>query len=130
MARFYSLSVAPHIPVAVTSLLPAAVFAASGFPTAAISAAMASTVVCITLLWRSKARLSELTAKNGELQKQYARYSLIADTSSDVMLLKQPGGRRTYVSAGSLDLLGLNEDEFLAIPSEEMVHPDDLQRVA
>jgi PAS domain S-box-containing protein len=130
MARFSVLSAAPQVPLAVSALLPGAVFAVTGFPTAGIAAAMASTVVYITLLGRSKGRLSELHVRYEELQKQYARYRLMADTSPDVMLLKQPGGRRTYVSAASSELLGLNEEEFLSTPSEEMVHPDDLQRVA
>src|SRR3954469_10122964 len=104
MARFSVLSAAPQVPLAVSALLPAAVFAVSGFPTAAVAAAMASTVVYMTLLGRAKAHLGEFHSRFEELQKQYARYRLMADTSPDVMLLKQPGGRRTYVSAASSEL--------------------------
>ncbi|HEY8382233.1 MAG TPA: ATP-binding protein [Microvirga sp.] len=57
------------------------------------------------------------------------RYRLLADHSSDVIILRRPTGERTYVSPACRTLLGYEPDEFLSLPTAALVHPDDFESV-
>ena len=58
-----------------------------------------------------------------------ARFRLLADNSSDVIILGQNDGRRSYFSPAVLKLTGYTPDEALAIPMREWVHPGDIEMV-
>jgi PAS domain S-box-containing protein len=65
------------------------------------------------------------------LAESEARYRLLAENASDVIMLKGVGrgARRSYVSPSVRTLLGYEPEEFLALPSPEIIHPDDVERV-
>jgi PAS domain S-box-containing protein len=64
-----------------------------------------------------------------ELAEREARYRLLADSATDIIMLKRPNGERSYVSPAFRSMLGYEPDEFLAIPSATFVHPDDYERL-
>jgi PAS domain S-box-containing protein len=64
-----------------------------------------------------------------ELAEREARYRLLADSATDIIMLKRPNGERSYVSPACRSMLGYEPDEFLAIPSAMFVHPDDYERL-
>jgi PAS domain S-box-containing protein len=57
------------------------------------------------------------------------RYRLLAEHASDIITLKVLGGERRYVSPACLTMLGYTPEEFLQIPSEHLLHPDDYPKV-
>jgi PAS domain S-box-containing protein len=55
------------------------------------------------------------------------RYRLLAENSSDVIMLSDPKNlRRLYVSPGVRNVLGYEPEEMLAASSYDTVHPDDV----
>jgi diguanylate cyclase (GGDEF)-like protein/PAS domain S-box-containing protein len=58
-----------------------------------------------------------------------ARYKLLADNSSDVIILGHNDGRRTYYSPAIRRLTGHTPEEAVTVTMREWVHPDDLQGV-
>jgi len=56
-----------------------------------------------------------------------ARYRLIADNSSDLVMLTRNDGLRKYVSPSSLKILGWTPEEMLKMTPKDMMHPEDYQ---
>jgi PAS domain S-box-containing protein len=74
--------------------------------------------------------VSRRKAVESALAESEARYRLLADNTSDVIILKpSPAGPRSYVSPAIHTLLGYDTAEFAAIPMCEIVHPDDYEKV-
>ena len=63
------------------------------------------------------------------LKLSEARYRLLAENVTDIIMLRTLGGGRTYVSPACRALLGYTPEEFLVLPREDLIHPDDLPRV-
>jgi len=63
------------------------------------------------------------------LKASEARYRLLAENASDLVMLVRNDGRRAYVSPACGKLLGWSPDEMLAMTTRDMVHPDDIERV-
>ena len=63
------------------------------------------------------------------LKVSEARYRLLAENGSDIIMLRTLGGGRTYVSPACQPLLGYTPDAFLVVAQEDLIHPDDLPRV-
>ncbi|HEY8380585.1 MAG TPA: ATP-binding protein [Microvirga sp.] len=57
------------------------------------------------------------------------RYRLLADNTSDIIILGHDDGRRSYISPAVRDILGYEPDEALALPIRELIHPDDINAV-
>jgi len=57
------------------------------------------------------------------------RLRLLAEHTSDVILLTDAAHNRQYVSPAVREVFGWTEDEFLRQSPVDMVHPDDLERV-
>ena len=57
------------------------------------------------------------------------RLRLLADYSTDVILLTDASNRRLYVSPAVKEVFGWTPEEFLKQSYVDMVHPDDLERV-
>jgi diguanylate cyclase (GGDEF)-like protein/PAS domain S-box-containing protein len=57
------------------------------------------------------------------------RYRMLADNSSDVILLTDADSRRVYVSPAVTEMLGWTPEEFLRLSFRDLVHPDDLEAV-
>ncbi len=56
-----------------------------------------------------------------------ARFRLLAENASDMIVLSDDTGRRSYVSPASARLVGFTPAEFAAMPLTEHVHPDDVE---
>ena len=54
------------------------------------------------------------------------RYRLLAENSSDVVLLADSDRRFQWVSASASSLFGWNPEDLLGHPPEDFIHPDDL----
>lgn len=58
------------------------------------------------------------------LREQERLYRLVADNASDMVVLRDSGGRIRYVSPSCRRLLGYTPYEFIALDGESLVHPD------
>ena len=52
---------------------------------------------------------------------------LLADNSTDMIMLVRPGGQCVYASSACRALLGYEPEEMLSIAAREAIHPDDLR---
>ncbi|GJD95872.1 PAS domain S-box protein [Methylobacterium iners] len=69
-------------------------------------------------------RIAERAAKESE-----ARYRLLADHGSDLIVLGRPNGERSYISPAVTAMLGYTVEEAHAISMREWIHPDDVATV-
>ena len=58
-----------------------------------------------------------------------ARFRLMAENTSELIILGHGSGRRSYISPASMRLLGYAPHELAALRSRDWVHPDDLDRL-
>ncbi len=58
-----------------------------------------------------------------------ARYRLLAENTSELIMLGHDDGRKVYISPASERLLGFKPDELSAMRLRDYVHPDDLDRL-
>ena len=65
----------------------------------------------------------------GELRDSEARYRLVADHSSDIVMNIDLAGIVQYVSPSVILLAGYQPDQILGRSAFDVVHPDDLSRV-
>ncbi len=63
------------------------------------------------------------------LAESEARFRLLAENTSELIMLGHDDGRRSYISPASMRLLGFAPDELMAMSLRDYVHPDDLQRL-
>ena len=64
-------------------------------------------------------------AAEHRLKESEARYRLLAENSTDMILLVRRDGTRFYASPACRALLGYEPEEMLLISSKEAIHPDD-----
>ena len=69
--------------------------------------------------------VTEHRAAEARTQAGERRYRLLADSVSDMIVRSDIDDRRTYVSPACQDLLGYAPETFLAVPLDEVLHPDD-----
>ena len=75
--------------------------------------------------------VTDRRAVEQSLADSESRYRLLADHSSDLIILQPTsGGIRAYVSPSLHSVIGYDPDEFAAIPARELIHPDDRDHVA
>ena len=58
-----------------------------------------------------------------------ARYRLLADNASDLIVLGHADGRRSYISPAVTAMLGYSVEEAHGVSMREWIHPDDLAEV-
>ncbi|HEU4518224.1 MAG TPA: PAS domain S-box protein, partial [Microvirga sp.] len=63
------------------------------------------------------------------LTRSEARFRLLAENASDIIMLRRLGGQRIYVSPASQAMLGYSPETFLGMRREDVIHPDDLPRI-
>ncbi|HZR76130.1 PAS domain S-box protein [Bradyrhizobium sp.] len=64
-----------------------------------------------------------------QLKESEARYRLLADNATDVIMTVAQDGKRSYVSPACEKLLGYTPEEMLPINSLDTVHPEDVSTV-
>ncbi|MEA1653082.1 ATP-binding protein [Nitrospirillum sp. BR 11164] len=76
--------------------------------------------------WRGVGRdITALVEARDALEESEARFRLLADRASDIILLTRPDGTRLYVSPSVKRILGYGVAEFTRLPLVELRHPDD-----
>ncbi|MEC4592513.1 ATP-binding protein [Nitrospirillum amazonense] len=76
--------------------------------------------------WRGVGRdITALVEARDALEESEARFRLLADRASDIILLTRPDGTRLYVSPSVERILGYGVAEFTRLPLSELRHPDD-----
>lgn len=63
------------------------------------------------------------------LQDSEARYRLLAENTSELIMLGHDDGRRSYISPASMRLLGYTPDELHAMKLRDYVHQDDIGKL-
>ncbi|MBV9860575.1 MAG: PAS domain S-box protein [Alphaproteobacteria bacterium] len=69
--------------------------------------------------------ITERKENEEKLRASEARYRLLADNATDVIMLVGPDGRRLYVSPASRAVLGYEPEELVDLPVGGLVHPED-----
>jgi diguanylate cyclase (GGDEF)-like protein/PAS domain S-box-containing protein len=85
-------------------------------------------VLCVTALPVALA-LADRRRLARRVRESESRYRLLADYASDLVMRIARDGTRRYVSPSVKDLLGWEASEF-ARYRQELIHPDDRERVA
>ena len=75
--------------------------------------------------------VTQATEAENALKQTQERYRLLAENSSDLVMLREPGpdGRVLYASPSCRRMLGYEPEAVAAIPGSELVHPDDRDAV-
>ena len=80
---------------------------------------------------RSAAALAEanrtLSEKERLARAAEAHYRVLAENTSELIMLGHDDGRRSYISPASERMLGFTPDELAAMSLREYVHPDDVK---
>ncbi|MDZ5649265.1 ATP-binding protein [Nitrospirillum sp. BR 11828] len=76
--------------------------------------------------WRGVGRdITALVEARVAREESEARFRLLADRASDIILLTRPDGTRLYVSPSVERILGYSVAEFTSLPLSDLRHPDD-----
>ncbi|MBB6252173.1 PAS domain S-box protein [Nitrospirillum iridis] len=76
--------------------------------------------------WRGAGRdITALVEARHALEESEARFRLLADRASDIILLTRPDGARLYVSPSVERILGYSVAEFTDLTLTQLRHPDD-----
>jgi diguanylate cyclase (GGDEF)-like protein/PAS domain S-box-containing protein len=70
--------------------------------------------------------IAERVAAEQRLKESEARYRLLAENSTDIILLVGLDGTRLYASPACRTLLGYEPEEMLRMSTQESIHPEDL----
>ena len=76
--------------------------------------------------------ISDVTSTLDALEKLKSseeHLRLLAENSSDLITISDTGGRFTYVSPSSLQLLGYRPEELIGVTGYEIIHPEDREFV-
>jgi PAS domain S-box-containing protein len=68
-------------------------------------------------------------AAEAALRESEQRYRLLADNTTDIIVLKDLANRRHYVSPAARTMLGYEPEELAALPRREAIHPEDFAYV-
>ena len=73
--------------------------------------------------------ISDRKQREAAITDSEMRYRLLAENSSDLIIVTSKTGGCIYVSPAVRSMLGYNSFEFAATPRRELIHPDDVARV-
>ena len=86
-------------------------------------------LVCMLLLYLVEVRLSESERLRASVEESERRFRLLAEASSDIIILSDLDYRRHYASPAVTEVLGWLPEEAMARSFREAAHPDDLAAV-
>jgi diguanylate cyclase (GGDEF)-like protein/PAS domain S-box-containing protein len=84
------------------------------------------TGTCMIVLYLVEVVIGERDRFEFNLIASEARFRLLAEGSSDIIVLNNLHGERQYVSPAVTKLLGYEREEFLPMSFDQFVHADDL----
>src|SRR5581483_4541828 len=70
--------------------------------------------------------VSRRRAAEEALRESEARYRLLADNATDIVMLNYGDGRARYVSPSCQAILGYSPEEMAALGPSDFIHPDDV----
>jgi two-component system cell cycle sensor histidine kinase/response regulator CckA len=73
--------------------------------------------------------VTELVNAQRNLGESEERYRVLSEMSRDMITESSLEGEITYISPAVSGVLGYSERELLSIPSNNLIHPDDLERL-
>lgn len=85
--------------------------------------------VLVLLVLPVAADLSQRAALYGKLRESEARYRLLADNSSDVVMNLDPKGRISFASKSIRTIGGYDPAAVIGRKARDLVHPDDAEAV-
>ena len=91
--------------------------------------AIADAAGCVTLIHSVGRDIDRRVVAEEQLKASEARYRLLADHSSDMVLLVRDDGQRMYASPACLNLLGWSPEEMLTMSTQDSIHPEDVGSV-
>jgi PAS domain S-box-containing protein len=71
--------------------------------------------------------ITDRKAADAAVAASEARYRLLADNATDMVIRFRPGGAVTFVTPASQKILGFEPDELIGRRALEWAHPDDLE---
>lgn len=86
--------------------------------------------VSLLVLYSLDVVVAEFELRQANLQDSESRFRLLAEASNDVIVLSDLTGKRRYVSPAIKTLLGWQPEELLGHDFRQLVHPDDVAKVA
>ncbi len=86
-------------------------------------------VVCMLLLYIVEVRRSESERLRANAEESERRFRLLAEASSDIIILSDLDNRRRYASPAITEVLGWIPEEAVVRSFREAAHPDDLPEI-
>ena len=94
--------------------------------TLVVTSMIATSVTVVIVSANSmRAAAAELALRDRALKDSGARYRTLAEHGSDMIILHDKEGNRSYISPASRKILGFDPDELLGPAGDDIVHPDD-----
>jgi PAS domain S-box-containing protein len=73
--------------------------------------------------------ITEIKQAEAAARRSEERYRFLADNAPDMITRTKLAGEIVYISPGSVRVFGHTPEEMLALNAQDMVHPDDFDRV-
>lgn len=83
-------------------------------------------ITCMLLVYVAEVLLLESRRLQVDVQSSERRFRLLAEASSDIIVLTDLEGKRHYVSPSVVEVLGWQPEDLLDGSYRELVHPDDI----
>ena len=87
-------------------------------------------VAFLRIIGETVAHVLERARMDDALRRSESRFRSLSETAADVVLLMDSLGMIQYASPSSIGLLGFTPDEMLGRIAQQMVHPDDVERLS
>jgi len=86
-------------------------------------------LVSMLMLYIVEVRLSESERLRADVEESERRFRLLAEASSDIIILSDLDNRRRYASPAITEVLGWMPEEAVARSFREAAHPDDVAAI-
>jgi diguanylate cyclase (GGDEF)-like protein/PAS domain S-box-containing protein len=83
-------------------------------------------LICMLLVYVVEVLINESRRLQVKVQSSERRFRLLAEASSDIIVLTNLEGKRSYVSPSVVEVLGWRPEDLLEGSYRELAHPDDV----